>query len=145
MQDDEVVRNEIVKSAELNISGPVPTNMQQILSRAVVKLRFNGQEIEIPLGELHIHGGQANRGATSYMCPNCHDRIPRTGDIQEDHHAMQRHRIEQCGKRATAEDENTQLREEFAAQPRMPLQLAAAAPPGRSARLHQLFFGGPKK
>lgn len=109
------------------------------LDNQVLKVRFNGVEIEIPLQEINIVlGGQQgvtsgrNRKANYVRCGNCLKKIPTTGDPEQDHHAVMKHRVEECQKAGIGPArEQRQLIEEFEAQDHVPetRRLLAAPPP----------------
>lgn len=74
-------------------------------------------EIEIPLDEVFYGERRADPGeprhaarkARTFLCGNCGERMPLTGDATEDHHTAQRHKLESCRKTGAAKLEHAEL------------------------------------
>jgi len=115
-----------------------PDNMSPAtLSRIVLSFQTPNGTLEIPLSEIDASGrvGQVRQPRHFFKCPNCSARIERTGDVVADHHAAMRHKVEECTGRASAEDQNRQLREEFEEQQRR------AIAQGKTSRLPAVLSG----
>ncbi len=96
-----------------------PANLPAVLSRLMLKIRTpHGAELEIPLSEISMYGAAPIFGPRTLKlkCPNCHEKLPMTGDPEENHHTAMRHRLV-CTKREEATLENERLVTEFRAQP----------------------------
>lgn len=62
-----------------------------------------------------------------FKCGNCGKKLPRTRDPETDHHTAQKHAVEECPKRAQAQDEYRELLEEHEREKQ--LAIAAAQQP----------------